>query len=77
MRIETTTQNVYTFNELSDTAKESARDWYRSDPFPDWHEFVIDGAKEVGALLGIEIDNIWFSGFSSQGDGACFTGSYS
>ena len=29
------------------------------------------------SLIGIEIDNIYFSGFCSQGDGACFVGAYS
>lgn len=27
--------------------------------------------------MGIDIDKIYYSGFSSQGDGACFTGAYS
>ncbi len=29
MRIETTTRTLYTFDELSDSAKERAREWYR------------------------------------------------
>lgn len=56
----------------------------------DW-EFVYEDADRMATLLGIEIDrrsyntvgggvghkpSIWFSGFSSQGDGACFEGSY-
>lgn len=56
----------------------------------DW-EFVYDDAARVAEILGIEIStspvklmngsyrdklNIWFSGFSSQGDGACFEGTY-
>ena len=39
-----------------------------------WYENVIDAAKEIGAILGFHIDNVYFSGFWSQGDGACFTG---
>ncbi len=72
--IETT---VYTFDELDDTAKEKAREWYRdgSLDYERW-DTVYEYAKEAGAALGITVDNIEFSGFYSQGDGACFTGSY-
>jgi hypothetical protein len=56
-----------------------------------WYESVFDDAVEVAALMGIEIEQravkfrdavvghkpcIFFSGFSSQGDGACFEGRY-
>lgn len=40
-----------------------------------WSETVIDDAKNIGAIIGFDIDNVYFSGFWSQGDGACFTGS--
>lgn len=76
---------VYTFNELSDEAKENARDWWRryvfSDPY-DW-EGVYDDVKEIAELFGLELDVkhgepcIYFSGFSSQGDGARYEGDYS
>lgn len=70
---------VYQFNELSESAKEKAREWYRSGAGQDsfWSECVIEDVKEIGKILGIDIDNIYFSGFSSQGDGACFEGYYS
>ena len=69
---------VYTFDELSDKAKEKAREWYReNDDFSFYAECIIDDAKTIGALMGIDIDKIYFSGFYSQGDGACFEGSYS
>lgn len=72
------TVSAYTFSELSDKAKDKARqyhhDAYISDGF--WHECTIDDAKEVGKILGFDIDNIYFSGFWSQGDGACWTGDY-
>ena len=73
--IETT---VYTFDELSDSAKEKARNWWREGTAYDdyWHESVYEDAKDCARIIGIEIDNIYFSGFSSQGDGACFEGSY-
>ena len=73
--IETT---VYQFNELNDRAKEKARDWFRNASAGDsfFSESTIEDAKEIGKILGIDIDNVYFSGFCSQGDGACFTGSY-
>lgn len=85
--IETT---VYKFDELTNTAKEKARYWYRSSDSNDW-EHVYSDADECAAILGIDIDRrsyrtmgggtgseptIYFSGFSSQGDGACFVGHY-
>jgi len=42
-----------------------------------WSEGVLDDAKEVGTILGIDIDNIYWSGFCSQVDGACFEGAWS
>lgn len=69
---------LFTFDELSDAAKEKARQSYREGALDyEWYDFVYDDAKRVGKILGIEIDKIWFSGFWSQGDGACFEGSYS
>jgi hypothetical protein len=66
---------LYTFDELSDRAKEKARDWWRNGLDFD-HESIFDDAKEVGERMGIDIDDINYSGFSSQGDGASFVGSY-
>ena len=51
---------VYTFDELSDEAKEKARQWWREseaesgDNF--WSECVTDEAVEQAKLMGIEID---------------------
>lgn len=68
---------LYTYSELSEEAKEKARDWYRQGALEhEWWDCIFDDAKTIGALMGIEIDQIYFSGFSSQGDGACFTGEY-
>lgn len=91
--MKTITLNLYEFDELSDAAKEKAREWYRraseGDDF--YSECVIDEAVEQGQLLGIEFKTdavrlhgggarqkpcIWWSGFSSQGDGACFEGTW-
>lgn len=75
---------TYTFDELSDTAKEKAREWYRDGQLDyDWWEFVYEQADTAASIIGIDIDRkgkntpaIFFSGFWSQGDGACFEGSY-
>jgi hypothetical protein len=68
---------VYTFDELSGKAKEKARQWYRSgDDFSFYAECVIEDAKTIGALMGIDIERVYYSGFYSQGDGACFEGRY-
>lgn len=79
--------DVYAFDELNDDAKEKARDWWREVNAGDsyWSECVIDDAKECLKFLGWDIGTargrrstpaIYFSGFSSQGDGACFEGSW-
>lgn len=74
----TKTVNLFTFNELSDSAKEKARAWWREGSNDDsfWSECVIDEAKEQAKNMGLEIDNIYFSGFYHQGSGACFTGTW-
>lgn len=69
--------DIFQFNELSDKAKLRARAWYREGGlnYP-WWDSSYDDAKQVAALMGIQIDDIGFSGFSSQGDGAHFTGTF-
>lgn len=78
-REKTTTETVYKLAELTgngrETALEKLGEFATSDSF--WHESVMEDAKTIAALMGIEIKDIFFSGFWSQGDGACFTGSYS
>lgn len=87
--IETT---VYRLDELDDRAKEKARAWYRDGGFDyDWYEFVYEDFERVCDILGVTLatravelygggtrskPRIWFSGFWSQGDGACFEGRY-
>lgn len=84
---------IFTFDELSDSAKENAREWYRGlIETHHYAEFIYEDAERVAEILGIDFDQkrvplmngetrlepkIWFSGFWSQGDGACFEGSYS
>lgn len=68
---------LYTFDELSDDAKEKALEHFRTVNVDfEWWDAVYDDAERIGAILGVEIDRIYFSGFWSQGDGACFDGSY-
>ena len=68
---------LYTFDELPEPAKEHAREWYRTKCLDyDWWDCVYGDAKTIAGKMGIDIDNIYFSGFWSQGDGASFTGSY-
>lgn len=49
-------------------------DFEKYTPGEYWSENVIDDVKEIGAIIGFDIDNVYFSGFWSQGDGASFTG---
>jgi hypothetical protein len=81
---------VYQFSELSDTAKEKARSWYRElGPHDDWWAAVYEDFERVCEILGLRLKTtpvrlmgggmrakpcIWFSGFWSQGDGAFFEG---
>lgn len=82
---------VYTADELSGPAKQAAREWYLRELPQDWHEPVYEDFSTICALLGIELGQrrhklynghcleepcIYFRGFSSQGDGACFEGHY-
>ena len=83
---------TFRFEALSDRAKATALDAIRHrDVDYDWWDNVYEDAVRMAAILGIEIDTethrnqsghrykapkINFSGFWSQGDGACFTGTY-
>lgn len=53
------TKNVYTFDELSDKAKERARDWWRihwwRTHFEFDAEYVIEDACDVADLMGLDI----------------------
>ncbi len=81
------------FDELSEKAKEKAREDYTSSDYPhdEWWDAVYEDAVRMGKMLGITIEYktnttskgrtyettcIWFSGFCSQGDGACFDADY-
>ena len=52
MRKETIELTYYTFDELTDGAKEKARDWYRErDLSDDWWEFTYDDAERIGLKI--------------------------
>lgn len=69
------TVTLYTYDELSERAKERARQWWIEALGSDeWYDSTYEDAKEVLGFLGFENVEIGFSGFSSQGDGAHFTG---
>jgi len=73
----TITKEVYTFNELSKEAQKHAiRKEQESEGYLsyEWWDGVYDCFTEDMKAHGIDVDKIYFSGFWSQGDGACFTG---
>ena len=81
---------IFTFDELSDAAKERAREWYREGNLDyDWWDTVYDDFSTLCEILGVELAThpvrlmgggtrqkpcIQFRGFWSQGDGASFEG---
>ncbi|WP_454884264.1 antitoxin of toxin-antitoxin stability system [Sphingomonas oryzagri] len=83
---------VYRVDELDEAARHNARNWYRGTAFDDdWYASIFEDFETVCEILGITLRthpvrlhgggprsaaNIYFSGFSSQGDGACYEGTY-
>ena len=83
---------VYQLDELSDAAREKARAWYREGSFDyDWFDAVYEYFQHICDILGVRLKTravrlygghtrqepcIWFRGFWSQGDGACFEAYY-
>jgi hypothetical protein len=70
------TIEVYTFDELSDEAKEKAREWYREGidyPFLEefMNEFIYDKLTEAGYM--VDDLKVLYSLTYSQGDGVSFT----
>jgi len=92
--MKTVTVTAYEFDELSDSAKENAREWFRSGSCDEnfWSECMLEEAAREGELMGIDFalrerknmkgeplpgaPKIYWSGFWSQGDGACFEGTW-
>ena len=83
---------VYKYEELSDSAQEKARDWYRQDGLDySWWEYSYEDFARVAEILGITLSEkpvplmngkcryepeIYFTGFYSQGSGSAFCGTY-
>jgi hypothetical protein len=65
---------IYSFNELSKAAQETALDKLRYiNTYDDnWHDFMSEDFQEQLKEVGFDDAKIQFSGFSSQGDGLCF-----
>jgi hypothetical protein len=62
---------VYQYNELSEAAKAKARDWWLSlDTFD--AEGLVSEFKAFLEDIGFAEVDVHYSGFGSQGDGACF-----
>jgi hypothetical protein len=76
--MKTVSISLYSFDELSPESKVKALNKFRyfQTEGIQWHDFLFEEFKKFGSVLGIEIENIYFRGFGSQGDGACFIGSY-
>lgn len=78
---------VFKFDQLSDEVKAKVLEKnYDYNIDYNWWDAVYEDAIMMAGIIGIQIDTrrgsntepaIWFSGFSSQGDGACFEGTYS
>ena len=68
---------AYKITELAPNAKERALSWLAETLDYEWWDSIYDDARECGKRLGIDIDNIYFSGFYHQGSGCCFSGHYS
>jgi hypothetical protein len=66
---------LFTFDELSEESQQKIIEPFREAYEPDYshiyYEFINDMSENYGA--DIKIDDIEWSGFWSQGDGACFT----
>jgi len=65
---------AYRYEELSDEAKERVLKEQRhvNVRFNDWHDLIIDAWKCSLEEFAFFAPRIYFSGFYSQGDGACF-----
>lgn len=66
------------YADLSEKAKRKAVEWMQESNGEHFDgDFVIDEWKNLLGCLGFTDIDIFWSGFCSQGDGACFIGSWS
>lgn len=69
------TIKVKNYSELDLETRAKVLDKYRHiNVDDDWYEHIYEAFKEKAE--GFEVSKIYFSGFSSQGDGAMFEGRY-
>lgn len=77
MRQETVTRTILKFNELDPKSQAKVIDNLRDIHVDyDWWKNVYEDMTNILTMLGFSNINISFSGFSSQGDGASFTGRF-
>lgn len=78
MRQETIVKTYLKFEELNEEQKKKVLDNYRSInvDFHDWHDYTLEEFKGILELLGFVNPKIYYRGFWSQGDGACFVGKF-
>lgn len=67
-------QQIFPYSELSTAAQQKVHNDYIEGMESDWHDSTIEDAQQVAGHLGIYPIGIYYRGFSSQGDGACFVG---
>lgn len=72
--------DVYQYNELSEEAKEKARDWFLEGCFDDgvWFEHIIEEAVEFAEHIGFNVhgDKIYFSAPDESGSNCGFSASW-
>jgi len=64
------------YSDLSTEAKERAMASFHECDIAFDFECVTDDVKDTGEMFGFSVDKVYCSGFYSQGDGCCITGSY-
>lgn len=80
--MQTKTYTIYEYDELTDKAKEKAREWYRNvNDYPLLPDCMRETAEELLTAAGfkeLDIKDVYYSLFHCQGDGAMveFTGTY-
>jgi len=72
MRVITQQTEVFKFEELEDSVKTKVIDKFRDFNLDHtWWEFCEENIKNDLEKIGLRLDKAYFSGFCSQGDGAC------
>ena len=69
---------ILAFSELDEEQREKAIEKYRywNTEYSNWWDDTYETYTKALTALGFELGGIYFTGFGSQGDGACFTGSW-